>query len=198
MVRAKHLSPFLLLCSIGLLLPSGALAASENDALQLGKTSGSQAPQVNSGGLFLQMALALAITIGVIWLVYRGLKLWNKRSSGGTQQSAAVQVISRTEVDRDMTVYVLQLGDTVSVVSRTSQGSTLLREMSREEAEIDGLHTSVNPVSQSLGSVLGEVRARFSKGTDSLETANVEDLLGEKTLTVDDLLAQVEEDEDNE
>jgi flagellar biogenesis protein FliO len=196
MVRAKHLPPILLLCVTGYIWPSTALAVSENAPLKLGKTSGGNAPHVSSGGLFLQMALALAITIGVIWLVYRGLKLWNKRSSGGTQQSAAVQVISRTEVDRDMTVYVLQLGDTVSVVSRTSQGSTLLREMSREEAEIDGLHSSINPVNQSLGGVIGEVRSKFSaKKKNSQPPVSVEELLGEDTLTVDDLLAQSGEDE---
>lgn len=196
MVRAKHLPPFLILCFTGLLLPSSALAASENTPLKLGKTSGSEAPHVSSGGVFLQMALALAITILVIWLVYRGLKLWNKRSNGGTQQSAAVQVISRTEVDRDMTVYVLQLGDTISVVSRTSQGSTLLREMSREEAEIDGLHTSVNPVSQSVGSVIGELRSRFAKDNKELPTVSVEELLDEKMTTVDDLLAEAEGEEE--
>ena len=196
MVRAKHLPPIALLILSA--WPSTALAASEKDKLQLGPTSGSQAPHVDSAGLFLQMFLALAVTIGVIWLVYRGLKMWNKKSSGGTSQSPAVQVISRTEVDRDMTVYVLQLGDTVSVVSRTSQGSTLLREMSREEAEIDGLHTSVNPVSQSLGSVWGEMRARLAKDKSPSEAVSVEDLLGEKTLTVDDLLAQAGDESEEE
>lgn len=195
MVRAKHLPSAVLVFLGGLACPAVSWAAGENTKIDLGKTSGSEAPQMNSGGLFLQMALALAVTVGVIWLVYRGLKIWNKRSQGGGQQSPAVQVISRTEVDRDMTVYVLQLGDTVSVVSRTSQGSTLLRELSREEAEFDGLHKSINPVKQSVGSVLGELRARMSKPKESQPPVRVDDLLEDEVLHVEDLLRPEEGEE---
>lgn len=197
-MRALLKSIFLSL-AFGLALSPGSAWAAE-EKLDLSKASGQSAPEINSGGMILQMVLALGFTVLVIWVVYRGLKLWNNKSPKGVKDSAAVEVLSKTEVDRDMTVYVLKLGDTVSAVGKTSQGTTLLKEMSMEEAVADGLASSINPSSQSVASVWNEIRKRHqSRKTKSepidiesilqeTQPSRVEDLLKEQPLTIDQLL----------
>ena len=188
-----------------LIAPSSSVAAQDNK-LNLPKPTGENTPRIDSGGMILQMIFALGITVLVIWLVYKALRVWNRKSSGGIKNSAAVEVLSRTEIDRDMTVYVLKLGDTVSAVSRTSQGATLLKEMSLEEAQRDGLTTSINPSSQSIVSVFNELKRRRSRPAgepidiDSIiaeaQPAKVDELLdGPSILTVDQLLDDERESE---
>ena len=183
---------------LGLTLPAQSLAAAPSPQLDLTKTSGNQAPHIDSGGIILQTFLALLFTVFVIWVIYRGLKFWNSKGGSKAKHSSAVEVLSRTEVDRDMTVCVLRLGDTVSVVSRTSQGATLLKEMTLSEAAQDGLTASVNDSNQNIIKFIKEIKGRSRSKTStpmpidqllaSSQPLSVDDLMEQGVFNIDDML----------
>lgn len=171
-------------------LVSPAIAASpESQPLRLPDPSAGKPPVVESGGMFVKTLLALAFTLLVIWVVYKLMKRLNfrTRSSGS---GPAVEVLSRTQLDKEMSVYVLRLGNQVSVVSRSGSGSSLIRQMSQEEAEGSGLLASVNPSDQRVKTVLSEIKSRL-RPAPPLPPEQVDLLLGDtQNLTVDQLLSE--------
>lgn len=170
-------------------LASPALAVSpENQPLKLPEPTTGKPPAVESGGMFVKTLLALAFTLLVIWVVYKFMKRINfrTRSSGS---GPAVEVLSRTQLDREMSVYVLRLGEQVSVVSRSGSGSSVISEMSEQEARQAGLLASVNPSDQRVKTVFSELRSRF-RPAPPLPPEQVDFLIGEENLTVDQLLAE--------
>ena len=188
--------------SLGLLawasLASPALAA-EDQAVNLPDTQTTKAPTVDAGSTLLKTILALALVVGIIWVAYKLMKKFNFRTSS-SGHGPAVEVISRTQLDRDMSVYVLRLGSQVSVVSRSGSGSSVLRTVNQEEAEQLGLMSSVNETDQRLKTALLEIKARIKPGAKTASQGSVEELLEDPDLdlmvgdqglaTVDELLEQ--------
>jgi flagellar biogenesis protein FliO len=197
-MRALRLPTIISSAILWFTFPAQTLAADTSPPLKLGKPSGSESPHINSSGIILQTFIALIFTVFVIWAIYRGLKFWNSKGGGKAKQSSAVEVLSRTEVDRDMTVCVLRLGNTVSVVSRTSQGSTLLKEMSLFEAEAAGLTTSVNDSNQNVVHFIKELKERrrnkasepvqIDQLLEDTQPLHVDELIEQRVFNIDDIL----------
>lgn len=175
------------LCLVGLLCaPASAWAASEQQPLNLPPKQQSTPPTVDAGGMLLKTVIALAFVVLIIWVVYKLMKKLNFRtsSSGG---GPAVEVLSRTQLDREMAIYVLRLGSQISVVSKSGNSSAVIRQMSHEEAEQLGLLKSVNPSDQRLKVVLGELKQRLRPSPEG-EAQPIDELLAEKPVTVDELM----------
>lgn len=197
-VAAVSLSTWALICA-----PSWA---AESDPLNLPAPERSKPVAVDSGSYLLKTLIALAVVVLIIWVAYKLLKKLNLRASS-SGRGPAVEVVSRTQLDREMAIYVLRLGSQISVVSKAGSGSTVLSSMSEEEALGLGLLSSVNESDQRLKSVFQELRSRMGSRTSSAAPAAVDALLGEELdmyvgdsgpATVDELLASTPAAADSE
>lgn len=121
---------------------------------------GKEPASLDGGAMLLKTGMALAITIGVIYCLYRALKLMGDKTPG--QRSGAITVLSRTRIDKELQVLILAAGDRVIVVGRTQHGLQSLENISREQAEQQGLTSSVDDdADHRLRGVLTDITARL-------------------------------------
>jgi len=166
---------------------AGVSTAAADKPLNLPRSENKAPVAIDNGSLLLKTTLALAFTVFVIWVLSKVIKRsTSQKIKGG--RGPAVEVLSRTALDKEMTVYVLRLGNQISVVSRSGSGSTLLRQISLQEAEEIGLLSSVSDQDQRAVTVAKELVARFrSQPARAVQVPqDVESLLADQDIDLHD------------
>lgn len=147
-----------------LALPAAARAQKpENQQpLNLPEDGSAQATDFNVWAMLFRTVVAMALTVGVIFLVYKFFKSMHSRP-GIAGRGPALECMSRTVVDRDLTLYVLRNGEQVTLLARSSHEMKILRQMSCQEAEEQGLTKSVEPASQNFKLNLREAKQKLEQ-----------------------------------
>lgn len=190
-----------------LAFPAAAVAQKPEDQqpLNLPEDGSAQATDFNIWAMLFRTVVAMALTVGVIFLVYKFFKSMHSRP-GLAGRGPALECMSRTVVDRDLTLYVLRNGEQVTLLARSSHEMKILRQISCQEAEEQGLTKSVEPASQNFKLNLKEAKqkletlsrqrfgTRSKTGAENGEPSEETSVVEEQPQSVEELLRASEDD----
>jgi len=144
MGRLRHLYLFAAAAATLLLFPAAALAKhADKTPLNLpDDSSDGKTTSLDGGSMILRTLVGVAITVLIIYVIYRVMKAFKGRAHAAGR-NPAIEVLSRTHADKDLIVYTIRSGDSVAVVGRTQHGIQIIERMSLTDAERHGLTKSV-------------------------------------------------------
>lgn len=123
-----------------------AKAFADHTPLNLGAQPEAHAsgPSGGDGAMLLHSALAVVVVVAIIVVLYRVLRALS-RSTADAQGALEVELLSRTPIGKDLVISVLRVGERVQVVANGSAATTVLRDLSYEQAVQEGLTIQRSP-----------------------------------------------------
>lgn len=141
LARSPRLTALLLSLTALACWPTAA-AARPKDTTPLNLPSSSPEP-ASSGvgaGTFVRTLVALIAVLGIVWIVYRAMKFLAGQQQSGPGRAAEVTLISHSQLDKQLGIYVVRVGDVVQTIAVGSgQAPTVTRTLTSVEARAEGL-----------------------------------------------------------